>query len=101
MPADTSPEVLRQLADSLRCYLEVLKESGVSGLPGRAGADNPSLSRLPQEQTTISARPTLSSSTAGLPVIPKRATVHNSPSVTGQEEPLAMPAQTQDLFLSP
>jgi len=101
MPADTSPEVLRQLTDSLRCYLEMLKESGVSGLPGRAGADHPSLSRLLQGQATIPARTTSSSSPAGLPVIPKRATVHNSPSVTGQEEPLAIPAQTQDLFLAP
>jgi DNA polymerase len=78
----------------------MLKESGVSGLPDR-GSSPFRLARQPQGQTADPARTESSSSPAGPPVTPKRGVVQSSSPVTRQEESLAMPAQTHDLFLAP
>ena len=77
MTAEASRDTLRQIADSLRYYLETLREGGVHSLPGSVAEQLPSF-RLPQEQA------------ASVPSVP-------SPLIV-KEEPVAMPTQTQDMF---
>jgi DNA polymerase len=80
MTAEATRDTLQQIADSLRSYLETLKDNGVRSLPGFV-AEPPSAPNLPQEQVV--------SPPVSVP-----------PSIIVKEEPVTMPAQTQDLFLA-
>ncbi len=82
MAVDVTRDTLQQITDSLRSYLETLKESGVTGLPGRVVADLPAPVRvLPEHAASVA------------PAVPPQP-------VMKKEEAVAMPTQPQDMFVA-
>jgi hypothetical protein len=81
MSAEVTRDTLQQIAESLRSYLETLKDSGVGSLPGHVVSEQPLPVRPLQEQAPA-VSPAVSQ-----PMMKK-------------EEAVAMPAQTQDMFVA-
>jgi uracil-DNA glycosylase len=81
MAAEVTRDTLQQIAESLRSYLETLKDSGVGSLPGHVVSEQPLPVRPLQEQAPA-VSPAVSQ-----PMMKK-------------EEAVAMPAQTQDMFVA-
>ncbi|MSQ46915.1 MAG: uracil-DNA glycosylase [Deltaproteobacteria bacterium] len=80
MAAEATRDTLRQIAESLRSYLETLKDSGVGSLPGHAVAEQLVLVRpLPEQAAPVALAPE--------PMMKKA-------------EAVAMPTQTQDMFVA-
>src|SRR5262245_31695256 len=81
MATEATRDTLQQIAESLRYYLETLKDSGVGSLPGRVVSEQPLLVRSLQVQA------------ASVSVAVPQPTIK-------KEEAVAMPAQTQDMFVA-
>jgi uracil-DNA glycosylase len=81
MAAEATRATLQQIAESLRSYLETLTDSGVGSLPGHVVSEQPPPIRPLHEQTA--------------PV----STAISQPRIR-KEEAVAMPTQTQDMFVA-
>lgn len=102
MKPDSSIDLLRQLTDSLRWYVESLKESGVTGLSQSVApfekqvASRSSQGSPPSSKTVTSNKPVPAAAQQGSPSLPQPG----KPIVI-REESSAMSTQAVDLFSSP
>ncbi len=89
MATEATRDTLQQLADSLRSYLETLKESGVGSLPGRVVAEQrPSVPAVQEPASMVRVAPPASPAAPPQPMMKK-------------EDAVAMPTQQpQDIFVT-